>query len=132
MIKEFMNESVEIAKKTGRATTILGRTRKMNDISNSNYQVRMRAERATYNMPVQGSAADVIKLAMLKVEELLEKSKFDAKLIMQVHDELIVDCSIVDAEEVKKIVEKGMQEAIKLSVKLDTDGAVSYRWSEGH
>ena len=131
-IKEFMNESVEIAKKTGRATTILGRTRKMNDISNSNYQVRMRAERATYNMPVQGSAADVIKLAMLKVEDLLEKSKFDAKLIMQVHDELIVDCSIVDAEEVKKIVEKGMQEAIKLSVKLDTDGAVSYRWSEGH
>lgn len=131
-IKEFMNESVEIAKKTGRATTILGRTRKMNDISNSNYQVRMRAERATYNMPVQGSAADVIKLAMLKVEDLLEKSKFDAKLIMQVHDELIVDCSIIDAEEVKKIVEKGMQEAIKLSVKLDTDGAVSYRWSEGH
>ena len=131
-IREFMNKSVEVAKETGRATTILGRTRKMKDISSSNYQVRMRAERATYNMPIQGSAADIIKLAMLKVDQDLANSGLDAKLIMQVHDELIVDANIKDAEKAKKIIETGMQEAVKLSVKLDTDGAVGYRWSEGH
>ena len=131
-IREFMNKSVEVAKETGRVTTILGRTRKMKDISSSNYQVRMRAERATYNMPIQGSASDIIKLAMLKVEEGLFKAGIDAELIMQVHDELIVDAKISDADKAREIVEKAMQEAVKLSVKLDTDGAISYRWSDGH
>ena len=131
-IREFMDESVRIAKETGRATTILGRTRNMREISSSNYQVRMRAERATYNMPVQGSASDIIKLAMIKVENELKKSGLDAKLIMQVHDELIIDSAKKDAEKVKQIVEKCMQQALPLDVKLDTDGSLSYRWSDGH
>ena len=131
-IREFMDNAVKIAQETGRATTILGRTRRMADITSSNYQVRTRAERATYNMPIQGTASDIIKLAMVKISESLKASKFDAKLIMQVHDELIVDCAECEKEQVFELVENCMKNAIKLSVILEVDGTISYRWSEGH
>lgn len=131
-IKQFMNQSVEMAKSTGRATTILGRTRKMNDINSSNYQIRTRAERATYNMPIQGTASDIVKLAMIKVFNMLKNENLDAKLIMQVHDELIVDCDNKDKERVLKIMKEAMSGAMKLSVDLEVDGSVAYRWSDGH
>lgn len=131
-IQEYMNASVELAKETGRVSTILGRTRKMSDINSDNRLVQARAERATYNMPIQGSASDIIKLAMVSVAEALNKSGLDAKLIMQVHDELIVDCKKSEQEEVLKIVKNCMSGAMKLAVPLDVDGSVAYRWSEGH
>ena len=131
-VREYMEKSVEIAKETGRVSTILGRTRKMTDINSSNYQIRSRAERATYNMPIQGTASDIIKLAMVKVFNELKDQKLDANLIMQVHDELIVDARAEDQEKVLKLVKDCMKNAIKLSVPLDTDGSIGYRWSEGH
>lgn len=131
-VREYMEKSVEIAKETGRVSTILGRTRKMTDINSSNYQIRSRAERATYNMPIQGTASDIIKLAMVKVFNELKDQKLDANLIMQVHDELIVDARAEDQEKVLKLVKDCMENAIKLSVPLDTDGSIGYRWSEGH
>lgn len=131
-IKEYMQNAIANAKETGRAVTILGRTRKMTDLNSSNFLVRQGAERASQNMPVQGSAADIIKLAMLKLNEALKSSNLDARLIMQVHDELIVDCNKDDAEKVQNLVIKSMSEAYKLQVPLEVDSSISYRWSDGH
>lgn len=131
-IQEYMQSSVNLAKETGRVSTILGRTRKMSDINSDNKLIRARAERATYNMPIQGSASDIIKLAMVNVYESLATSGLDAKLIMQVHDELIVDCKKSEQDQVLKIVKNCMSGAMKLSVPLDVDGSVAYRWSDGH
>ena len=132
-IKEFMEKRISEAKETGRAVTILGRTRKMTEINSPNYMVRQSAERASQNMPVQGSAADIIKLAMLKLDKELKVAKLDAKLIMQVHDELIVDCRADEAEQVKCLVQKCMSEAFpQMTVPLVVDSSIAYRWSEGH
>ncbi len=131
-IKEYNQTAINNARETGRVKTILGRTRKMLDINSSNFMVRQGAERASQNMPVQGSASDIIKLAMLKLEGELTRRNLDAKLIMQVHDELIIDCNKDVAEEVQKIVKECMQSAYNLCVPLDVDSTISYRWSEGH
>ena len=83
-------------------------------------------------MPLQGSAADIIKLAMIKVYNSLKDGGFKAKLIMQVHDELIVDCPKTEQEEVVKIVREAMNTAYELKVPLVCDVTTSYRWSDGH
>lgn len=131
-VKEYMNNAVEIARKTGKISTILGRTRKMIDINSSNFNIRSRAERAVQNMPLQGSAADIIKLAMIKVHDALKVGGFSAKLIMQIHDELIIDCPINELEQVTKIVKESMNGAYELNVPLVCDVVSSYRWSDGH
>ncbi len=131
-VKAYMEKSINDAKETGRVTTLLGRTRKMVDINSSNYMVRQGAERASQNMPVQGSASDIIKIAMLNIENKLAIGGYKARLIMQVHDELIVDCPLTEVDEVRKIVETEMASAYKLDVPLVVDSSVSYRWSEGH
>ena len=131
-IKEYMDNSVRMAKETGRVMTILGRTRKMTELSSSNFMVRQSAERASQNMPMQGSASDIIKLAMLRIEEALERGGFKARLIMQVHDELIIDSPQIEAEAVQKLVVREMESAYKMLVPLVVDSTVSYRWSEGH
>lgn len=131
-VKEYMNNAVDIARKTGKISTILGRTRKMIDINSSNFNIRSRAERAVQNMPLQGSAADIIKLAMIKVHDALKFGGFSAKLIMQIHDELIIDCPINELEQVTKIVKESMNGAYELNVPLVCDVVSSYRWSDGH
>ena len=131
-IKKYMQDSIETARETGRVVTLLGRTRKMSEISSSNYMVRQSAERASQNMPMQGGAADIIKLAMLKIEKRLESEGYKARLIMQVHDELIIDSPKSEAEQVREIVVTEMKNAYKMLIPLDVDSTISYRWSEGH
>lgn len=131
-IKKYMEDSVSVAKEIGRIATILGRTRKMTEISSSNFMVRQSAERASQNMPMQGSASDIIKLAMLKIENRLAKEGYNARLIMQVHDELIVDSPKSEAERVRALVVEEMENAYKMIVPLEVDSTISYRWSEGH
>ena len=131
-VEELMNGLIQTARDTGKATTIFGRTRKMFDINASNYMVRMRAERASQNMPLQGTAADIIKIAMVNIYDALCRGGFKAKLIMQVHDELIIDCPKTEEEEVKKLLEEEMKNACKLIVPLEIDVTSSFRWSEGH
>ena len=131
-IEKFMQTQINNARETGRATSMFGRTRKMLDINSSNYNLRMRAERASQNMPVQGTAADVIKLAMLNVDKALKEKFKDAHLIMQIHDELIIDTPKEIAEDVLKLVQTEMENVCNLSVPLLSDGKISYRWSEGH
>lgn len=131
-IKKYMERQVELAKETGRAVTIFGRSRKIPEINASNFMVRSRAERASQNMPLQGTAADIIKIAMVNTYNALEKGKFKAKLIMQVHDELIIDCPKDEEEQVKKLLKEQMENAVKLKVALEVDVKSSYRWSDGH
>jgi len=131
-VREYVDYSINKARETGRVETILGRTRRMVDINASNYMVRSRAERAAQNMPLQGSAADVIKLAMLKVSKALKDKGYKAKLIMQVHDELLIDCPKDEEESVKMLVQECMNTAYQLKVPLVCDITSSYRWSDGH
>ena len=131
-VREYMDNAVKTARDTGRISTILGRTRKMIDINSTNYLVRSRSERAAQNMPLQGSAADIVKLAMIKVYKELKEGGYKAKLIMQVHDELIVDCPLNEVDEVSQLVRECMNTAYDLKVPLVCDVTTSYRWSDGH
>ena len=131
-VGDFMKNAIEKARETGIAETLFGRKRKMFDINASNYMVRTRAERASQNMPLQGTAADIIKIAMVNTFEALKKGGFKAKLIMQVHDELIIDCPIEEKNAVCKLLKEQMESAVSLDVPLVVDVASSYRWSDGH
>ena len=131
-VREFMDNAVKIARETGKVSTLFGRTRKMHDINASNFMVRSRAERASQNMPLQGTAADIIKIAMVNIFDALKRGGYKAKLIMQVHDELIIDCPKSEEQEVKQLLENEMKNACKLIVPLEIDVVSSFRWSEGH
>ncbi len=131
-VEKLMKNLIETAKATGKATTLFGRTRKMFDVNSSNFMIRSRAERASQNMPLQGTAADIIKIAMVNISEALKKGGFKAKLIMQVHDELIIDCPKSEEEDVKALMANEMKNACKLIVPLEIDITSSFRWSEGH
>lgn len=131
-VKQFMESAVNIARETGRVSTLLGRSRKMTDITSNNYVLRSMAERASQNMPLQGSASDIVKIAMINVYNQLKAHNLKAKLILQIHDELIVDCPIEEEGVVKQIVKEAMEDAYKLKVPLTVDIESSYRWSDGH
>ncbi len=131
-VGSFMKNAIEKARETGIAETLFGRKRKMFDINASNYMVRTRAERASQNMPLQGTAADIIKIAMVNTFKALEEGGFKAKLIMQVHDELIIDSPIEEKDAVCEILKREMQSAAQLKVPLEIDITTSYRWSDGH
>ena len=131
-VKKFMDNAIAVAKETGKATTMFGRTRKMFDINASNFMVRSRAERASQNMPLQGTAADIIKIAMVNTFKTLKESNLKAKLIMQVHDELIVDAPLDEKDKVIEILRNEMENAAKLKVPLVAQIESSYRWSDGH
>ncbi len=131
-VKDYMDNSIKTAKETGYASTLLGRKRRMDDINVSNFMVRSRAERASQNMPLQGTAAEIIKLAMVNTFNALKRGGFKAKLIMQVHDELIIDCPKSEKEEVEKLLKIEMENAYKLAVPLEVEISSSYRWSDTH
>ena len=131
-VREYLDSLVTRARDTGRVETLLGRTRAMPDINNSNFMIRSRAERASQNMPLQGSASDIIKIAMINVKNELEKRKLKAKLIMQVHDELVVDCPKSEVDEVKSILKDKMENAVELRVPLEVEIQSSFAWSDCH
>lgn len=131
-VKTYMDKVVADAKQTGFVQTYLNRTRNVLEVTSSNYMIRTRAERIAQNMPLQGTAADIIKVAMVRVSEKLKKDELKARLIMQVHDELIVDCPEDEVDVVTKLVKNEMQQAVALRVPLEVDITTSYRWSEGH
>ena len=129
-IKEYLNGNVEEAKEKGYTTTLLGRRRVINELKSSNYNIRAFGERAAMNMPLQGSSADIIKLAMLAVDQKLKESGYAARLVLQVHDELIIDCPKEEAEEVAKILKQEMENAIQLKVPLTVEVGVGENWYE--
>ena len=131
-VEHYMNETVAFAKKNGYVSTMKGRRRYIPELSASNKNVQAIGKRMAMNTPVQGTAADIIKLAMIKVYERLRKENLDAKLILQVHDELIVEARRDIADKVAGILREEMENAVQLSVPLTVDAKSGESWYEAH
>ena len=127
-VKAFMDESVRLAYERGYAQTMLGRRRQLHELKSPNRNIRNFGERAAMNMPVQGTAADIIKLAMVRVFDDLQAGKYQAKLILQVHDELVVECPRDEVEAVADLVRSAMEQIIKLDVPLIADVSAGNSW----
>lgn len=131
-VKEYMNKSIEFAKENGYVETILGRRRYLKDINSANAVVRGFAERNAINAPIQGSSADMIKVAMINIFNELNKRKLRTKMILQVHDELVFDLCKDEEDVVRLIVEEKMKDAIVLNVPLVVDMNTGSTWLEAH
>lgn len=129
-IKEYMDNSINKAKKQGYVTTLFNRKRNIPELKNTVYTIRQSGERIALNTPIQGTAADIIKLAMVKVYKALKENNLKTKMIIQVHDELIFDVPKEELEKVKQIVTQIMDNVTKLSVPLDIDINMGQNWAE--
>ena len=127
-VKSYMDKNVAFAKEGGFAKTVLGRKRYIRELNSSNFNLRQFGERVAMNMPLQGSSADIIKLAMLGVSRRLKKENLKSELILQVHDELIVDAFIDEQPAVEKILVEEMEGAIKLKVNLTVELGSGKTW----
>ena len=127
-VKDFMDETVRRAKEEGYITTILGRRRFIPEMQSSNYNLRSFGERAAMNMPLQGSAADIIKIAMIRVADRLKTEKLSAKMVLQVHDELLLDSPESELDRAAKILKEEMESALKLNVPLIAEVSVGRSW----
>lgn len=129
-VKRFMERSIESARETGYSVTLMGRRRALPDIADKNYKKRTMAERMAMNTPLQGSAADIIKLAMVTLFRAMEERQLKSKLILQVHDELIIDCLQSELEEVKALLKHSMEQCVSLRVPLTVDMKIGKNWYE--
>jgi len=129
-IKHFMDDIVESAKNKGYVETLFHRRRYVPELKSNNYMVRQFGSRVAMNTPIQGTAADIMKLAMKNVYKELKKSKLDAKLILQIHDELLIEVKMEDKEKAKEILKKSMVEAAKLSIPLEVEVSEGTNWYE--
>ncbi len=129
-VKQYMDSNVEFAKQNGYISTLAGRIRYIPEINVTNYQTRSFGERIAMNMPLQGSASDIIKMAMIEVQNNLKKEGLKAKLVLQVHDELLIDCPNEEVEKVQSILKLSMENVVNLKVKLDVDISVGNNWLE--
>jgi len=127
-VKAYMDESVKKGHAQGYVTTLMNRRRYLPELTSSNYAVRAFGERCAMNSPIQGTAADIIKLAMIAVDEALKTGGFEAKLILQVHDELIVEAPEAEAEAVRELLRRCMEGVMSLSVPLRTDITIGGDW----
>ncbi|MDO6603642.1 DNA polymerase I [Arenibacter palladensis] len=131
-LRKYINEQIEFARENGYVQTVLGRRRYLKDINGSNAIVRGAAERNAVNAPIQGSAADIIKIAMIHIHKKLEEGNYKSKMLLQVHDELVFDIYKPELEELKTMIKTEMENAYKLSVPLDVELGVGNNWLEAH
>ena len=129
-IKQFLDRMVEDAKKNGYVTTMFGRRRPVPELGSSNFMQRSFGERVAMNAPIQGTAADIIKIAMNRVNECLRKNGMRSRLILQVHDELLVETAQEELEEVRAIMIREMQNAAQMKVRLEVDIHEGKDWYE--
>lgn len=129
-VKKYMDSNVAFAKEHGYVTTLLGRKRVINEIRSSNFNIRSFGERAAMNMPLQGSSADIIKIAMVNIFRRLEKENLKSKLILQVHDELVIDAFIDEKDRVSEILKYEMENAVQLTVPLIAEVHCGKNWYE--
>lgn len=129
-VRRYMEETPEQVRETGFVRTLLGRIRPIPDINNRNHNLRARAEREAINAPLQGSASDIVKMAMIRVHERLNREGLGAKMILQVHDELLLEAPEKEVERVREVVRSEMEEVYKLSVPLVVDTGVGRNWME--
>lgn len=130
LVQTFIHDTIEQARAQGYVTTMMGRRRYIKDINSRNRNLRQFAERTAVNSPIQGTAADIIKLAMLRCDRAIEDNRLDAKMLLQVHDELIFEVSREDALGLSLVVRKCMEDALKLNVPLKVDLKAGFNWQE--
>ena len=128
----YMQDCIAHAKEKGYVETLFGRRRALPELASSNFQVRASGERMARNTPIQGTAADIIKLAMVHVWQRLRDEKLEARLLLQVHDELIVEAPEAEVEEVKRVLREEMEQVVQYSVPLTTDVGTGKTWLDAH
>jgi DNA polymerase-1 len=131
-ISEYIERMKIQARENGFVQTIFGRKRYLKDINSRNATVRGFAERNAINAPIQGSAADIIKMAMINVAKALKENNLESKMILQVHDELVFDCPVGEVEKVKAIVREQMENVTRLSVPLTVECNDGENWLQAH
>ena len=127
-VDHYMKQVTEQAKEQGYVETMFGRRRYLPELTSSNFNLRAFGERVARNMPIQGTAADIIKIAMIRVERRLQQEGMRARLILQVHDELIVEAPEEEAEQVAKLLREEMEHAVSLSVPLVAEASIGKTW----
>ncbi|MCI5753102.1 MAG: DNA polymerase I [Clostridiales bacterium] len=131
-VHAYMKSVVEQARQDGYVSTLFGRRRSLPELKSSNFQQRAFGERVALNMPIQGTAADIIKLAMVNAARRLRAEQLQARLILQVHDELIVESPVQEAEQVAALLKEEMEQAVSLSIPLTVDVKIGSTWAEAH
>ena len=129
-VKKFLDDSVENAKEKGYAVTLFGRRRPVPELKSSNFMQRNFGERVAMNAPIQGTAADIMKIAMIDVHKELKKRNMKSRMLLQVHDELLIEAECSEVDEVKEILRDKMENAVKLSVPLIVDMHTGKNWYE--
>ncbi|MCB0724997.1 MAG: DNA polymerase I [Ignavibacteriae bacterium] len=131
-VRDYMDRTKKFARENGYVESLMGRRRYLMQINNQNASARAEDERAAINMPIQGTAADMIKIAMINIAKEMKKKKMQSKMLLQVHDELVFEAKIDEMDELKKIVTDKMKNAIKLNVPLEIEMGVGDTWFEAH
>ena len=131
-LRNYMSEQVDFARENGYVSTVLGRRRYLKDINGSNAIVRGAAERNAVNAPIQGSAADIIKIAMINIHKKLEEGNYKSKMLLQVHDELVFDIYKPELEELQTLIKSEMENAYKIAVPLDVEVGLGDNWLVAH
>ncbi len=131
-VKQYINDTVARAREDGFVSTLLGRRRYLPDLRSANQNIRSNAERQAINMPIQGTAADMIKVAMVNIDKALRKKSLESLMILQVHDELVFEIRKSEEKEMRAIVEKEMTQALKLTVPVEVEIGVGKNWLEAH
>ena len=131
-LRNFMSDQVDFARENEYVQTVLGRRRYLKDINSRNAVVRGAAERNAVNAPIQGSAADIIKIAMINIHKKLNEGNFKSKMLLQVHDELVFDAYKPELEKLKTLIKTEMENAYPLAVPLDVEIGIGENWLEAH
>ncbi|MCQ2359700.1 MAG: DNA polymerase, partial [Phascolarctobacterium sp.] len=129
-VKEYMTSIVEKARAQGYVATMMGRRRYLPDIKHSNFNLRSFAERTAINTPIQGTAADIMKLAMLKVAQALKEAGLKSRILLQVHDELVLEVPENEKEQAATLVKTAMESAASLEIPLEAEVAFGKNWAE--
>jgi DNA polymerase-1 len=131
-VKQYINDTIGTARERGYVETLLGRRRYLPDLNSHNNNLRQNAERQAINMPIQGTAADMIKLAMINIDRAFGKARLKTRMILQVHDELVFELKKEEEQKVRSLVTKHMQESLKLNVPIEVEIGVGKNWLEAH
>ena len=131
-VQQYQKKVVEQAKQDGYAATLMGRRRWLPELRSTNFNLRSFGQRVAMNMPIQGTAADIIKLAMIRVQNRLKAEQLKGRLVLQVHDELIVECPEAEAEQVARLVQQEMEHVVELKVPLVAEAQIGHSWSDAH
>jgi len=129
-VRRYLDEQVELARSRGYVETLTGRRRYIPELKSRNWNIRAFGERASTNAPIQGTAADLIKIAMIRIHDDLQNGRVDAKMLLQVHDELLFETPVGNEDAVREMVRDRMENAAVLNVPLKVEGGVGENWLE--